>query len=123
MPGASIGVLIGFRDQLRTPLVVFPDQVGQAAVAAQTTQDLHAAHIGRQVVLLFEDADPRRPIVVGCLQRTEPWPFADEAGSIEVELDEDRVIVSAKEQLVMQCGKASITLTKSGKVLIRGEYV
>jgi hypothetical protein len=33
------------------------------------------------------------------------------------------MIVSAKEQLVLRCGKASITLTKAGKVLIRGEYV
>lgn len=33
------------------------------------------------------------------------------------------MIVSAKEQLVLRCGKASITLTKAGKVLIKGSYV
>ena len=33
------------------------------------------------------------------------------------------MIVSAKEQLVLRCGKASITLTKAGKVLIEGSYV
>jgi hypothetical protein len=32
-------------------------------------------------------------------------------------------MVSAKEQLVLRCGKASITLTKEGKVLIQGAYV
>jgi hypothetical protein len=33
------------------------------------------------------------------------------------------MIVGAKEQLVLRCGKASITLTKAGKVLIQGAYV
>jgi hypothetical protein len=31
--------------------------------------------------------------------------------------------VHAKEQVVLKCGKASITLTKAGKVLIQGSYV
>jgi hypothetical protein len=116
-------VLIGLRDQGRTPLVIFGGQVGRAAVSARSTQDLHGAHIGRQVLLLFEDADPQRPIIVGCLQRADTWPLADRVGSIELEADGARLIVTAKEQLVLQCGKASITLTKAGKVLIRGEYV
>ena len=29
----------------------------------------------------------------------------------------------SKEQLVLRCGKASITLTKAGKVLIDGSHV
>ena len=35
----------------------------------------------------------------------------------------ERLIVTAKEQVVIRCGKASITLTRAGKVLIQGEYV
>jgi hypothetical protein len=123
LPGAVIGVLIGFRDEGRTPLVIFPGQLGQAAVPARATQDVHGAHIGQQVALLFEGADPRRPIIVGRLQRTEGWPLRDPPVQVEVEADGARVLVSAKEQLVLQCGQASITLTKSGKVLIDGTYV
>ena len=37
--------------------------------------------------------------------------------------DGQRLIVSAKEQLVLRCGKASITLTKAGKVLVEGTYL
>ena len=40
-----------------------------------------------------------------------------------VEADGERLIVSAKEQLVLRCGRSSITLTKAGKVLIQGTYV
>jgi uncharacterized protein (DUF2345 family) len=46
-----------------------------------------------------------------------------QAGQVEVDSDGQRLIVSAKEQIVLRCGKASITLTKAGKVLIDGTYV
>jgi hypothetical protein len=84
---------------------------------------VHGAHIGRQVVLVFERGDPRQPIIVGCLQRAEGWPLAPQPGQVEVETDGSRLIVSAREQLVLRCGKASVTLTKAGKVIIHGEYV
>ncbi len=122
-PGVVTGVLIGFRDQGRTPLVIFPGQTGTAAVAARTTQDLHAVHIGRQVVLLFESADPRLPIIVGSLKRADARSLPDHVGHVEIEADGERLIVSARDQLVLQCGKASVTLTKAGKVLIQGTYV
>jgi hypothetical protein len=121
--GAVIGILIGFRDEGRTPLVVFPGQPGDAAIAARATQDLHGQHIGRQVVLVFEGANPRLPIVVGCMQRADGWPLATPAGQVEIDADGERLIIGAKEQLVLRCGNASITLTKAGKVLIQGSYV
>jgi hypothetical protein len=31
--------------------------------------------------------------------------------------------MSATDQMVLRCGKASITLTKEGKVIIQGAYV
>ena len=33
------------------------------------------------------------------------------------------MIVSAKDELILRCGKARITLTKSGRVLIEGTHV
>ena len=32
-------------------------------------------------------------------------------------------MVDAREQLVLRCGKARITLTSAGKVLIEGAYI
>jgi hypothetical protein len=40
-----------------------------------------------------------------------------------VTLDDDQLVFAAKEQVVLRCGKASITLTRAGKVLIRGAYL
>jgi hypothetical protein len=123
LSGAVVGVLIGFQDDGRTPLVIFTGQVGDAAVAARVTQDVHGADIGREVVLVLEGADPQRPIIVGCMRRPDGWPLPMKTGQVEVEADGERMIVSAKEQLVLRCGQASITLTKAGKVLIQGAYV
>jgi hypothetical protein len=85
--------------------------------------DLHGGHIGRPVLLMFEGGHPSRPIVIGVIRGGGGWPLADVPAQVEVDLDGERMIVSAKEQLVLRCGKASITLTKAGKVIVDGAYI
>lgn len=122
LPGAVIGLLVGLKDDGYSPLVVFPGQAGTAAVVASTIVEMHGGHVGRQVVLIFENSDVRRPIIVGCIQRARAWPLSPQNG-VEVDADGQRLVLAARESLVLRCGKASITLTKAGKVLIEGEYV
>jgi hypothetical protein len=110
-------------ENARTPLVTFPGQAGSAAVAARSTVDLHGAHIGRRVVLVFEGGDPARPVVLGVLREGTGWPLEDRPGAVSVDADGERLLVTAREQLVLRCGKASITLTATGKIIIRGAHV
>ncbi|AGU47744.1 hypothetical protein VAPA_1c06140 [Variovorax paradoxus B4] len=117
------GELIAITDEGQTPLVVFTGQVGTAAVRARSVVDLHGAHIGRHVVLMFEDADPSRPIVMGVLRGAQGWPLPEMPAQVDVEADGERMLVSATSELVLRCGKASITLTREGKVLIHGTYI
>lgn len=121
--GIVIGELIGMTNEGRTPLIRYPEQPGTAALFARTVVDLHGPHIGRQVALMFEGADPSRPIIMGVLHEGDGSPLGNRPDQVEVDADGQRLIVSAKEQLVFRCGKASITLTKAGKVLIQGSYV
>ncbi len=121
--GVIIGELIGITDEGQTPLVCYPGQPGTAALHARATVDLHGAHIGREVVLMFEAKDLTKPIIMGVLQESEGWPLEQRPDQVEVDVDGERMIVNAKEQLVLKCGEASITLTKAGKVLIKGKYV
>jgi hypothetical protein len=121
--GVVVGELLALTDDGTTPLVRFPGQVGESAIAARSSVDLHGPHIGQGVVLVFEQGDPARPIVVGVLRGASAWPLADKPAQVDVDADGQRLIVSAKEQLVLRCGKASITLTQAGKVLIDGAYV
>lgn len=121
--GVVIGKLVAMTEGHRTALVLYPGQAGSAALPARSVVDLHGPHIGSKVVLAFDAGDPDQPIVMGVLREGEGWPLAECPGQVEVDADGERLIVSAKEQLVLRCGKASITLTKTGKVLIRGTYV
>jgi hypothetical protein len=121
--GVRIDELVGFADNGARPLVIYPGQPGTAAIAARTIPDLRGAHIGRQVVLMIEDGDPLRPIVMGCLQGPSAWPLDDKPAQVEVDANGQRLVVTAKEEIVLRCGKASIALTKAGKVLIQGAYV
>jgi len=87
----------------------------------------------RSFLLVFENGDPSLPIIVDVLHtlaETTKKPSttialeAPEPGdAVDVTIDGKRVTFDAKEEIVLRCGKASITLTRAGKVLIRGAYL
>jgi hypothetical protein len=118
-----VGQIVGFKDNGATPLVICPKQPGTAAIAARAIVDLHGEHIGQDVVLMFEDGDLKRPIVMGYVRGEKNWRLPERPGQVEVDADGERLVVTAKERIILRCGKASITLTKAGKVLIEGSYV
>ena len=122
-PAVAIGELVGLNNGGQTPVVLYPGPDGPIAVTACTVLDLYGPQIGRRVLLMFEDAEPTKPIVVGVLRDDVDSTLQSTAQPVEVHADGGRLIVSAKEQLILRCGQASITLTKSGKVLIEGAYV
>jgi len=98
-------------------LVEFADNPLNRLVAARTTTPLDSAAVGAEVVLLFENGDPARPLVVGVIRPPDSDP------AVPAELDGERVLLTAEREIVLRCGEASITLTRAGKVLIRGTYI
>lgn len=119
LDGVAIGVLLGFGEQ-GEPLVVFAGNRQEEAVAARTTAVLVPGDVGREVALLFEGGDAARPLVIGrVLRPSDPVP----APAVEVLRDGERLELSAEQEVVLRCGKASITLTRAGKVVVRGTYV
>jgi hypothetical protein len=98
-------------------LVDFADNPFGCPVTARTTTTLDPSAIGGEVVLVFEAGDPARPIVVGVVRPVDAPP------SVPAEVDGERVLITADREIVLRCGEASITLTRAGKVLIRGTYV
>jgi phage baseplate assembly protein gpV len=123
LTGIVVGELVGIANEGGTPLVLFPGQAGTAALAARTVVDLHAPHIGGQVVLMFDGGDPSMPVIMGVLRGRAGWPLDAQPGHVQADVDGARLIVSAHDELVLRCGKASITLTRDGKVTIRGTHV
>jgi hypothetical protein len=122
LPAALIADLVGMADDGRTPLVVYSGGIRSPAVRARTVVALTARDIGMQVVLVLEAGDASKPIILGVLRKDPGWPGGP-GERVEVEADGERLTVTAKARLVLRCGKASLTLTKSGKVLLQGTYV
>ena len=126
--GAVIGTLVA-RDSDGVPRVDYPGNLTGQPLLARSVVELHPADIARQVVLMFDDGNRRKPILLGVLreQGTE-FTSSDEvpaqsATDQYIEADGKRLEYRAEEEISLCCGKASITLTKAGKVIIRGEYV
>ena len=94
---------------------------------ARATVPLSRDQIGCEVVLAFANGDPLRPIIIGVLdqQTLAVEPASEEPADEEATayVDGERVVLEGKKEIVLKCGKASITLTRAGKVLIKGAYV
>jgi len=120
--GVVIGVLMGFDDR-GEPLVVFPGNPVEQAVAARTTAKLERDHIGSDVALLFEQGDPARPLIMGRILHPEVAFDPAENRRFQATIDDQRLELKAEREIVLRCGKASITLTRAGKILLRGAYI
>ncbi len=119
----AIGRLQGF-DLLERPLVGALHAAPGGVFPARTTVALKRAMLGREVLVVFEDGAPDRPVIVGVIEphalQENPPPALP---GVSVRADGERHVIQAEREIVLQCGEASITLTRAGKVLIRGTYV
>ena len=116
--------LQGF-DRANQPLISGVPGLPGEIVAARSTVPLSSDKIGSTLVVLLEQGDVRRPIIVGLLQ--QQLSLGEEMNrpgrSVTLLADDDRIVLTADREIVLRCGQASITLTKAGKVLIQGAYV
>ena len=79
---------------------------------------------------MFVDGDPLRPIVMGLMfqpdihsRSVSPPSRKVKREPLQVEMDGETLRLSAEKEIVLHCGKASICLTRAGKILIRGAYL
>jgi len=79
------------------------------------------------VMLVFEENDPVRPVIVDVISekiQEASLPITVNRNEFDdVRIDGETVTFDAKKEIVLRCGKSSITLTRAGKVLIRGAYL
>jgi len=115
--------------------VVFPGNPQDEAISARATVPLSTRDIGAEVALVFEQGNPASPIIVGRLLRPGDGGDDPDDGTTEIDLApapmtvnidngaDEIVDIVGKEQVVIRCGRASITLTRAGKILLRGAYI
>jgi Domain of unknown function (DUF6484) len=130
--GLRTGRVVGIDDG--RPLVDYPGNT-LGPLAARFTASLppdglrRAADGGEEVLLAFDRNDRARPVIVGIVQSRIAEPEQHEDINLdpdqlpELKVDGRRIAIEAREEIVLRCGKASITLTRAGKVIIRGAYL
>lgn len=130
-PGEVIvGTLAGINDSGQ-PLVRHPLDPSGRVILARSTVPVRPEQVDREVVIAFEAGDIARPIVLGILLRPDEKTPDDPHVTtpmvrrpiVQASLDGEQLVLTAENELVLRCGKASLTLTRAGKILIRGTYL
>lgn len=143
LSGPFLARLVGV-DDTRRPLITWREHEAPRAARLGCALSVERAELaiaeGTPVLcLLDEDSEP---IVMGLLEtqcsETSPTtvasvdshalpaaeqPASDTGWGLEAEVDGKRVRISAKDEIVLRCGEASITLRRNGKVVVRGTHV
>ena len=114
--GVVIATISGF-DEGGSPRITFANNSLRRPLTALSTVAIDATDVGREVAVSFERGDPSRPIILGKLWQSGQTP------PVVAEVDRERLVLTASQEIVLQCGEASITLTSAGKIIIRGAYV
>jgi hypothetical protein len=112
-----IGRVVGF-DAVQNALVRYWFKGEERLSPARRTTDSFRLLLNREVVLLIGDADSK-PLITGVVELDEPA----QQDEVRVQIDGDRLVLSAAKEIVFKCGNAQITLTRAGKILIQGAYV
>lgn len=124
-------------------VVNFPGNTGMADIPALSTIPVSQKLCGKQVALLFNEGKMSQPVIMGIIHNplTEilenfELSAADSGhdstteseqqkiiSSNKLSIDGKRIVLEGTEEIMLKCGDASITLTKSGKIMIRGKYL
>ena len=76
------------------------------------------APIEREVVLLVDPQQRQPPVLLGYL--TPVVPGRHDESDIVARVDGRRIELDGRDEIVLRCGEASITLRRNGRIAIRG---
>lgn len=97
-----------------------------AAVAFTATRDqLEHVMSVKAPVVVYGDADGLQVVAVVGVALSAPTspPAATQSPAIEADVDGQRVCLSGEKEVVIACGKSSITLRANGRVIIKGVQI
>lgn len=152
-PGEILLGTLASIDEDGSPRVTFTFVDNAISAVAISTSPITPQHIGRQVALLFANGDYQKPVIAGFVHSPlrhllesfefqsssdvpnddsdiNVFPDSEFVNQIDrgkesdvVKVDGKRVLLEGHEEVVLKCGDSSITLTKAGKIIIRGKYL
>ncbi len=108
LQGVHRAEIIGIGPDGRAQVLI--PSLGETPLFAQSLVPVTAASVGRVAAVTMMDD---QPLILGLVQPPVP----------EVAADGEKLVIEARRELTLRCGKASIHLTADGRVTIRGTQV
>lgn len=103
-----------------------PPRPARLAIPLDEARLQQAMREGELAVLAFQHGGEQPPLILGLVKRPPPMPQPEpntQPELIRADVDGRRLHIQAQDEVVLECGKASITLRRNGKVIIRGTHV
>lgn len=105
------------------PVVEFEDTDGTVVRHhAATTVELDSSVEGHPVLLMFLGGDRASPVITGLLAPGSARPKKI-SRTPKLELDAKELLLEADSQITLKCGKSSITLTRDGRIILKGKHL
>jgi len=114
---------------------VFIEKFGSSSrpLRARVVSGLHAKsggatlNSGDKALVVYENGDPELPIIVGTIdERFDIAPPADKAPAErrkEISFKGKRINFESSDEVVINCGDATIIMKKDGKIVLRGKEI
>jgi uncharacterized protein DUF6484 len=122
-PTLTVGRLVaGLPGELLVDIGRGPRRARRAAKfeAPALTTDRAA---GASVLVLLEDGDPERPIVLDFVVDPATAAPPNAASELDVRTDGRRVVIEAEREILLRCGKSYILIREDGQVVVKGTNV
>jgi len=130
-PGKYSGVLMC--DENRNEMSVKLDNIDVPSFPVyQSTVRISRHDVAKQVIVEFLDNQKHEPIITGVLEKISLQGDLDTSIMINEESNDEqqnndlvgtKLSITGTESIELKSGASSITLTKSGKVLIKGDFI
>jgi hypothetical protein len=123
-----VGKIIAINDKGQS-IIDYPDNslgpLVARSIVVDLLRDITKSNENVPVLLVFENSDPALPIIVGVIHESVQASFLQEVVHAteqprQAQIDNKRVVFEAEEEIVLRCGKGSITLRKDGKIILKG---
>ncbi len=82
---------------------------------------------GREVLIVFQNGDLGKPIITGMIESViddivamEFEPEPEKREPVNTVVDGKKITLEAENEIVLKCGKGSITIQKDGKIVVKG---
>lgn len=122
---ASCGIVVGIVSGTSC-WVSYPENPSAQAQKAWVLNHVGEVEPGQTVLLQFLSGDVARPIVAGVMPGSEtssttaPGALQEPTAPATLEINGEKLALSAQQSITLRCGKASLTMKADGTIEIRG---